>query len=224
MINQERMSLPPLPYEYDALAPILSAETLKYHHDKHHRGYVEQLNKLLPGSGFENAPLDAIILEAEGPLYEQAAQHWNHSFYWKSMNPEIKVISTQRALHGEIKSTFGSVSNFSSEFKKTGDALFGSGWLWLVSDSMDKLQILATKNAWNPLREELTPILVCDLWEHSYYIDYRNARSKYLSRFCEIINWDFAEKNYSAIKALHSEPRTWTPLKHAGRQAGGPSY
>lgn len=213
MKKNEIMTLPELPYSYDALEPILSSETLKFHHDKHHRAYVDQLNKLLPGSGFENASLETIVQQSSGPLFEQASQHWNHSFYWNSMNPELKVISTQGALFAEMKATFGSTSNFYADFKKAGEGLFGSGWVWLVSDAMDKLQIMVTKNAWNPLREDFTPILVCDLWEHAYYIDYRNARSKYLARFCEIINWDFVETNYSTLKRMQD---TWAPLKQAG--------
>lgn len=223
MKKYETMTLPDLPYEYAALEPIISAETLKYHHDKHHRGYVEKLNQLIVGSGFEKAPLETIVLESAGPLYEQAAQHWNHSFYWKSMNPRIKAMATQNKLFSRIKSTFGSTANFNLQFKKMGEELFGSGWLWLVSDDRDNLQILVTKNAWNPIREDFLPLLVCDLWEHAYYIDYRNARSKYLSRFCEVIDWEFAEANYADSKLAHYQNQPWTPLP-LSKEAGGLMY
>lgn len=192
-----KFELAPLPYAYDALAPHISAETLQFHHDKHHQAYVTKLNELLPGSGLENASLDEIVLRASGPLFNQAGQHWNHDFYWKSMTPPKNVRQPQGDLLQAINKAFGSFDQFKAEFEKQGVALFGSGWTWLAADGSGALKIVQTPNAENPIRQKLHPIFVSDVWEHAYYIDYRNARAKYLSAFWNVMNWQFAETNFS---------------------------
>ena len=206
-------NLAPLPFEYNALEPVISQETLSFHHDKHHRAYVDHLNELVPDSGFENASLDQIVMKAKGPLFEQAAQHWNHSFYWNSMSPSSRVLSEKSVLTNALTESFGSPENFKREFEKVGVSLFGSGWLWLVSDAQGGLKIVATKDAGNPIRDRLKPVLVCDLWEHAYYIDYRNARASYLTKFYDVINWDFAETNYLDYALSKMSHETTSPVR-----------
>lgn len=196
----KRFELDKLPYDYSALAPIISAETLQFHHDKHHQAYVDKLNELLPGSGFEDAPLDEIVKKAQGPLFNQAGQHWNHDFYWKSMTPTAKVRNAQGALLKAIESAFGTYNDFKAAFEKSSVGVFGSGWGWLCADSSGAVKFVGTSNAENPLRQGLTPLFTADVWEHAYYIDYRNARAKYLNSFWSVINWDFAEANYARVK------------------------
>lgn len=194
-------TLEPLPYTYDALEPVISAETLQYHHEKHHQGYVDQLNKLLPGSGFEEANLLDIVKKSKGDIFNQAAQHWNHDFYWKSMESKSVAHAPDGELLEAIERAFDTLDHFKLEFEKKASKLFGSGWLWLVANPKGELQLLLGENAENPVRQGLTPLLVCDLWEHAYYIDYRNSRNAYSAVFLEIINWDFAEANYAAVTA-----------------------
>jgi Fe-Mn family superoxide dismutase len=194
----KKHELPQLPYHYDALAPLISKETLEFHHDKHHQAYVNKLNELLPESGFENASLEEIVTKSTGTLFNQAAQHWNHSFLWKSMDPEKTPLSTKGKFAEAVSQAFGGADPLKKEFTKQATSLFGSGWVWLVTDAKGKLQIVQSKDAENPLRLNLKPLIVCDVWEHAYYIDYRNARPKYLASFMDLIHWKFAEDNYTA--------------------------
>ena len=194
-----KFELPPLPYAYEALAPIISAETLHLHHDKHHAAYVTKLNALVPGTKFENSTLEQIVKEADGPLFNQAGQTWNHTFYWNSMAPVASAKKTPgAALGGALTKEFGALDGFKKEFEKKGTELFGSGWVWLALDAKGKLEIVQTKDAENPIRQGMKPIFVCDVWEHAYYVDYKNERPKYLGQFWDLVNWDFAEKNFTA--------------------------
>lgn len=188
--------LPELPYAKDALAPYISAETLEYHYGKHHKTYVDTLNKLVPGTEYEDMSLEEIIKKApEGKLFNQAAQVWNHTFYWHSMSPEGGK-DPSGDLANAIKSAFGSIDDMRTKFNEMGAANFGSGWTWLVAKQDGSIDIVNTDDAKNPMQQDLRPILTCDVWEHAYYIDYRNARPKYLEAFWNIVNWDFVARNY----------------------------
>jgi len=187
--------LPPLPYEMDALAPHISKETLEYHYGKHHQGYVTKLNNGIAGTEFENMSLEDIVKKATGGVFNNAAQTWNHTFYWNSMSPNGGGKPSGK-LAEAIDEAFGSFDKFREEFNGKAGGLFGSGWTWLVKKSDGKLAIMNGQNAETPLRTGETAILTCDVWEHAYYIDYRNAKPKYLEAFWEIVNWDFAGKNF----------------------------
>lgn len=187
--------LPELPYAKDALAPHISAETLEYHYGKHHATYVSKLNAALPGTEYADMSLEDIIVKAPaGGLFNNAAQVWNHTFYWNSLSPQGGK-DPAGDLATAINSAFGSVADFKQKFTDTAVANFGSGWTWLVAGKDGKLQIVNTDDAGNPLQQGLKPLLTCDVWEHAYYIDYRNARPKYLEAFWNIVNWDFAARN-----------------------------
>ncbi|WP_019628043.1 superoxide dismutase [Thioalkalivibrio sp. AKL10] len=184
--------LPDLPYAKNALEPHISAETLEYHHDKHHATYVTKLNGLLPGSEFENASLEDIIKKAPaGGIFNNGAQVWNHTFYFNCMAPNAGGEPSGK-LADAINSAFGSFDAFKEKFNESAVGNFGSGWTWLVQNSDGSVEIVNTSNAANPLRDGKTPLLTCDAWEHAYYIDYRNARPKYLENFWAVVNWDFA--------------------------------
>lgn len=187
-------SLPDLPFAKDALAPHISEETLDFHYGKHHQAYVTNLNKLVPGTDFENATLEDIIKKADGGIFNNGAQVYNHTFYWHSLKPGGGG-EPSGAIADAIKKDFGSFDKFKEAFSKAGATLFGSGWVWLVKTSAGKLDIVQGRNAECPLRDGHTPILTCDVWEHAYYIDYRNARPKYLEAFWNLVNWDFANQN-----------------------------
>ncbi|WP_017942063.1 MULTISPECIES: superoxide dismutase [unclassified Thioalkalivibrio] len=183
--------LPELPYAKNALEPHISAETLEYHHDKHHATYVTKLNGLLPGSEFENASLEDIIKKAPaGGIFNNGAQVWNHTFYFNCMAPNAGGEPSGK-LADAINSTFGSFDAFKEKFNESAVGNFGSGWTWLVQNDDGSVEIVNTSNAANPLRDGKTPLLTCDVWEHAYYIDYRNARPKYLENFWAVVNWDF---------------------------------
>jgi len=186
--------LPPLPYAPDALTPHISAETLEYHYGKHHQAYVDNLNKLIVGTIFEEASLEEIIARADGALFNNAAQVWNHTFYWNCLSPNGGGEPSGELL-AAIESAFGSFDAFRQEFSASATGNFGSGWTWLVRDETDELGIVNTSNAGNPMTEGMTPLLTCDVWEHAYYIDYRNARTKYVETFWNLVNWDFAATN-----------------------------
>ncbi|MEO7161354.1 MAG: superoxide dismutase [Bdellovibrionia bacterium] len=203
----KKFELPQLPYEYNALEPAISRETLQFHHKKHHQSYVDKLNELLTGSGFENASLDEIVKRATGPLFNQAAQHWNHSFLWKSMSPKKTPLLSDGKLAAAITQAFGGMEQFKKEFEEKAKSLFGSGWVWLATDAKGKVQIVPTKDAENPIRQNLTPLFVCDVWEHAYYIDYRNDRPKFLTNFFELIHWSFASDNYIYGQAQVSDSK-----------------
>jgi Fe-Mn family superoxide dismutase len=185
--------LPPLPYDLGALAPHLSAETLGFHHGKHHATYVTNLNALIPGTEFEHLPLEEIVRRASGPLFNNAAQVWNHTFYWQSLAPRGGG-EPQGPLADAIAQTFGSFTAFREQFTKTAVGTFGSGWAWLVLTPAGKLELASTSNAATPLTTDNRPLLTCDVWEHAYYIDYRNARPKYVEAFWNLVDWDLVAK------------------------------
>lgn len=192
------IELPSLPYSRDALAPHISEETINYHYGKHHQGYVNKLNTAIEGTDMEGETLEEIIALSEGGLFNNAAQVWNHTFYWNSLSPSGGGAPTGE-LADAIDSAFGSYDDFKEIFANKAGANFGSGWTWLVSNSAGELEIVNTGNAETPLTNpDLTPLLTCDVWEHAYYIDYRNARPEYLKNFWEIVNWEFAAQNFSA--------------------------
>jgi Fe-Mn family superoxide dismutase len=185
--------LPELPYPKDALAPHISAETIEYHYGKHHATYVANLNKLIPGTEFENLSLEEIVKKASGGVFNNAAQVWNHTFYWNCLAPEAGG-EPSGALAAAINAAFGSFAQFKEKFSNAAVTTFGSGWAWLVRDSSGKLAIESTSNAGCPITADKKPLLTCDVWEHAYYIDYRNARPKYVEAFWNLVNWPFVAK------------------------------
>jgi len=188
------IELPPLPYERNALEPHISAETLDYHYGKHHKTYVDNLNKQIEGTEFAELPLEAIIRKAQGGMFNNAAQTWNHTFYWHCLKPNGGGEPTGK-LKEAIDKAFGDFAKFKEEFTKLAVGTFGSGWGWLVQRPDGTLALVSTSNAATPLTGEDTPLLTCDVWEHAYYIDYRNARPKYLEAFWNLVNWDFVASN-----------------------------
>lgn len=186
--------LPDLPYPKPALASSISAETLEYHYGKHHAAYVANLNKLINGTEFENLSLEEIIKKATGGIFNNAAQHSNHSFYWNSLSPKGGG-EPEGALSAALNKSFGSFIQFKEKFTATAMGTFGSGWAWLVKDLDGGLSIESTGNAGTPVKEDKKPLLTCDVWEHAYYIDYRNNRAAYLEAFFKLVNWKFAEAN-----------------------------
>jgi superoxide dismutase, Fe-Mn family len=187
--------LPELPYAKEALAPSISAETLEYHYGKHHKTYVDNINKLKVGTEFENMSLEDIVRKASGGIFNNAAQVWNHTLYWNCLSPK-GAGEPSGALASAIVKSFGSFAQFKEKFTNTAVTLFGSGWAWLVKNPDGGLAIEAASNAGNPLRDGKKPLLTCDVWEHAYYIDYRNARAKYVEAFWNLVNWKFVEQNY----------------------------
>jgi Fe-Mn family superoxide dismutase len=189
--------LPALPYAMDALAPTISKETLEFHYGKHHQAYVTNLNNLIKGTEFENAALEDIVKKAPaGGVFNNAAQVWNHTFYWNSMAPKAGG-KPAGALAAAIDKKWGSFDAFKEAFNKSGAGNFGSGWTWLVKKSDGSVDIVNTSNAATPVTTADKPLLTCDVWEHAYYIDYRNARPKYLESWWNLVNWDFAAKNFA---------------------------
>ena len=188
-------TLPDLPYPRNALEPHISAETLEYHHGKHHATYVANLNKLIEGTEYADKSLEDIIRSAPaGGVFNNAAQVWNHTFYWNCMSPNGGGEPTG-ALADAIKAAFGSFADFKEKFSTSGATNFGSGWTWLVKKPDGSVDIINTSNAGCPLTEGVTPLLTLDVWEHAYYIDYRNARPKYMEAFWNLVNWEFAASN-----------------------------
>ncbi len=181
-----------LPFEENALEPFLSAETLQYHYGKHHTAYVNKLNELIKGTEFDKMSLSSIIRDSDGAVFNNAAQVFNHTFYWNSLSGSKSAPSGKLLL--KINSDFGSVEKLKEEFIKAGTTLFGSGWVWLVREPKGKLSLKQTNNAQTPLSSNLIPLFVCDVWEHAYYIDYRNLRPKYLEEFWNHINWDYVKE------------------------------
>jgi Fe-Mn family superoxide dismutase len=192
-------TLPELPYAYDALQPYMSKETLEFHHDKHHNAYVETGNKLLAGSGLEEAPLEEVVKQSFGKnqaLFNNAGQHFNHLHFWNWMKPNGGG-AAPGALEAKIKEDLGGFDKFKEDFIEAGKGQFGSGWAWLALRN-GKLEVMKTPNGENPLVHGATPLLGVDVWEHSYYIDYRNRRPDYLKAFIEnLVNWEYVEKLYS---------------------------
>jgi Fe-Mn family superoxide dismutase len=190
------IELPPLPYDKNALAPHISAETLEFHYGKHHQAYVTNLNNLVKGTEFEHASLEEIIKRSSGGIFNNAAQVWNHTFYWNSLRPAGGKPPSGKLVDA-IGKAFGSVEKFKEEFSKSAVGNFGSGWTWLVQRPDGALGIVNTSNAATPITGADKPLLTCDVWEHAYYIDYRNARPKYLESFWNLANWEFAAGNLS---------------------------
>ncbi len=181
--------LPKLPWNPEELAPVISAETISFHYGKHHQAYVNNLNNLIKGTEFENLSLEEIIMKSSGGIFNNAAQVWNHSFYWESITPKpISQIPTG-SLAEKINRDFGSFEEFKTKFSQAAATLFGSGWAWLVVDKDGKLSIVQEGNAGNPMVKGLKPLLTCDVWEHAYYIDYQNRRPDYIQQFWTLVNW-----------------------------------
>ena len=189
--------LPELPYAMDALVPHISKETLEFHYGKHHQTYVTNLNNLVAGTEFEGQSLERIVERSTGGVFNNAAQIWNHTFYWHSLSPNGGGNPTG-ALADAITKDFGSVDAFKEQFEKCAVTTFGSGWAWLVKNPDGSLALVSSSNAACPLTDGQIPLLTCDVWEHAYYIDYRNARPQYLKAFWSLVNWDFAAKNFAA--------------------------
>lgn len=193
--SSNKFILPDLPYSPTSLAPFISEETFSYHHGKHHAAYVANLNKLVDGKPQADMSLEEIITTSEGGVFNNAAQIWNHTFFWHCMSPDGGK-GPRGALLEAIGRDFGGVEQFKEKFSQAATTLFGSGWAWLASDSSGKLEIMPLSNAETPLTHGKNPILTLDVWEHAYYIDYRNARPKFIEGFWDVANWDFAEKAY----------------------------
>ena len=189
-------TLPPLPYATDALAPHISKETLEIHHGKHHQAYVTNLNNLIKGTEFESLGLEDIVRKSSGGVFNNSAQIWNHTFYWNSLKPNGGGEPTG-ALADAIAKKWGSFAAFKEAFTKSAIGNFGSSWTWLVKKSDGSLDIVNTSNAATPITGADTPLVTCDLWEHAYYIDYRNRRPDYLGGWWSLVNWDFAAKNFA---------------------------
>lgn len=187
-------TLPELPYAKNALAPHISEETLEYHYGKHHQAYVTNLNNLVPGTEFENMSLEEIIKKSSGGVFNNAAQIWNHTFYWNCLSPNGGGEPTGVLLE-KIKQAFGSFAEFKEKFSELSIKTFGSGWGWLVQNADGSLALVSTSNAGTPMTNGQTALLTCDVWEHAYYIDYRNARPKYVEAFWSLVNWKFVESN-----------------------------
>ena len=191
------IELPPLPYSKNALEPHISAETLEFHHGKHHQAYVTNLNKLIEGTEFARASLEDIVRKSSGGMFNNAAQVWNHTFYWNCLSPNGGG-EPAGALADAINAKFGSFAAFKEEFSKCAVGTFGSGWAWLVKNADGSVELMSTSNAGTPMTSGKTALLTCDVWEHAYYIDYRNLRPKYVEAFWNLVNWEFAAAQYGA--------------------------
>jgi Fe-Mn family superoxide dismutase len=198
------IELPPLPYAKDSLEPYISAQTLNFHYDKHHHAYIEKLNKAIRGTENDGKDLETLIATTQGDVYNNAAQTWNHSFYWNSLNPggggeptgDLAVL---------LKQEFGSVQKFRTQLAEAAKGEFGSGWAWLVADSQGRLTVINTANADNPLGMKLTPLITIDVWEHAYYLDYQNRREAYVEAILDhLLNWEFIAAN---IERSQIDPR-----------------
>jgi Fe-Mn family superoxide dismutase len=189
--------LPPLPYAKNALEPVISNETIDYHYGKHHQTYVTNLNNLIKGTEFENSSLEEIILKSSGGIFNNAAQVWNHTFYWNGFKPKGGGTPTGD-LAAAIDKAFGSFDEFKKQFTQKAITTFGSGWAWLVKNKDGSLSLESTSNAGTPMTKDQTALLTIDVWEHAYYVDYRNARPKYVEEFWKIVNWDFVAANFKA--------------------------
>lgn len=189
--------LPALPYAKDALQPHISAETLEYHYGKHHQAYVTNLNNLIKGNEFESMTLEEIIKKSSGGVFNNAAQVWNHTFYWNCLSPNGGG-EPSGALGAAIKAKWGSFDAFKEAFSKAAVGTFGSGWAWLVKTADGQIDIVSTSNAATPMTSGQKALMTCDVWEHAYYVDYRNARPKYVEAFWNLVNWDFVAQNFAS--------------------------
>ncbi len=187
--------LPKLPYAMNALAPYISQETLEYHYGKHHQAYVNNLNNLIKGTEFADLSLEDTILKSSGGIFNNAAQVWNHTFYWHCLNPK-SAGGPSGSLADAIQKKFGSFEEFKKQFSQAAITVFGSGWAWLVKNPQGELEIVQTSNAGTPMQQNKKALLTCDVWEHAYYIDYRNVRPTYVENFWKIVNWDFVADNF----------------------------
>ena len=190
-----KFTLPAFPFAQDALEPHISKTTIEFHYGKHHQTYVDNLNKLIIGTEFENSTLEEIVLKSSGGIFNNAAQVWNHTFYWNCLTPKSNLKPEGKLLDA-IEKEFGSYEQFNEKFTNAAVTLFGSGWAWLVKDKDGKLEIVQTSNAENPMRQDKTPLLVCDVWEHAYYIDKQNRRPAYLESFWNLVDWKKVEERF----------------------------
>jgi len=190
-----KFTLPELPYAHNALEPIISERTISFHYGKHHQTYVNNLNGLVVGTEFENSDLEAIVKKSEGPIFNNAAQIWNHTFYFLSLTPDKGSVPNDKLLKA-INIGWDSLENFKVEFNKAAVSVFGSGWAWLVKDGEGKLSIVKESNAGNPLTRGLTPLLTFDVWEHAYYLDYQNRRADYVAALWELVDWKLVSDRY----------------------------
>ena len=190
-----KFELPELPYKLDALEPAISAKTLEFHYGKHHQTYVTNLNNLIPGTKFENESLEKMINEAEGPIFNNAAQIWNQTFYFLSLTPNKGSVPSDKLLKA-INVGWNSLENFKDEFNKAAVSVFGSGWAWLVKDADGKLSIVKESNAGNPVTRGLTPLLTFDVWEHAYYLDYQNRRADYVAALWDLVDWKLVSERF----------------------------
>lgn len=191
--------LPKLQYSLNALAEVISEKTMEFHYGTHHQAYVNNLNNLIPGTKFENASLEQIVMEAEGGVFNNGAQVWNHTFYFEAFS-SVPKHKPEGDLLKAIEASFGSFEEFLSKFSNAAATLFGSGWAWLVVDTDGKLNITQESNAGNPLRKGLKPLLTCDVWEHAYYLDYQNRRPDYIQAFWKIVDWSVVEKRFEKVR------------------------
>lgn len=190
-----KFTLPAFPFAQDALEPHISKTTIEFHYGKHHQTYVDNLNKLIIGTEFENSTLEEIVLKSSGGIFNNAAQVWNHTFYWNCLTPKSNLKPEGKLLDA-IEKEFGSYEEFKEKFTNAAVTLFGSGWAWLVKNKEGKLEIVQTSNAENPIRQDKTPLLVCDVWEHAYYIDKQNRRPAYLESFWNLVDWKKVEERF----------------------------
>ena len=190
-----KFSLPELPYAQNALEPIISEKTISFHYGKHHQTYVNNLNGLVEGTEFANADLETIVKKSEGPIFNNAAQIWNHTFYFLSLTPN-KGTAPSDKLAKAIDAAWGSLDAFKAEFNKAAVSVFGSGWAWLVKDADGKLSIVKESNAGNPITRGLTPLLTVDVWEHAYYLDYQNRRPDYVAALWDLVDWNIVSARY----------------------------
>ena len=196
------ITLPELPYDYDALQPVISAATLKLHHGAHHRGYVDKLNALIKSTDLAEASLESIVKRSSGAIFNNAAQAWNHAFYWRSLRPKVPQGAPQGALAARVDADFGGQQRFCDLFKAAAMSVFGSGWVWLV-DAGGKLEIKPTANADTPIAHGQKPLLVLDVWEHAYYLDYQSRRLAYVEGAVDLLlDWEFAERNFARQEAV----------------------
>lgn len=190
-----KFSLPELPYAHNALEPIITEKTISFHYGKHHLTYVNNLNGLVEGTEFANADLDTIVKKSDGPIFNNAAQIWNHNFYFLSLTPN-KGSQPSASLAKAIDAAFGSFDEFKKQFNQAAITVFGAGWAWLVKDAEGKLSIVKESNAGNPMTRGLAPLLTFDVWEHAYYIDYQNRRADYVAALWDLVNWDVVSARY----------------------------
>ncbi len=195
------LKLPKLPYARDALEPHMSSETLDYHYGKHHKTYVATANELIAGTEFERMGLEDIVRKSSGKLFNNAAQVWNHNFFWNCLTPESAAPG--KKLAPALSKQFGSLDGFREQFSEAALDTFGSGWTWLVKDAAGALAIVSTQGAGNPLVAGQTPLLTCDVWEHAYYLDYKNVRKDYLQHYWSLVNWGFVESNLEPKAVAH---------------------